>query len=81
MILNIFVRLAKDDVMNNSDEFSIIENMNTPIYDRKSEVSVRCLDPKWIKESYQNKFIVQLKNNVNRVLPIPDYVRDGTQQT
>ena len=53
----------------------IIEITNSPIYDRKSEGSVRFLDPKWIKEHCQKKLIVRLKNNINRALVIPAYVR------
>ena len=74
-----WVGFPKEDG-NDSDESLIIENANTPIYDRKSEGSVRFLDPRWIKEHCQNKFIVQLKNNVNRALVIPDYVKQGIQQ-
>ena len=60
----------------NSDESSIIENSYTPIFDCKTGGFVRFLDPKRIKENRQNKLIDPLKNNVNRVLPIPDYIME-----
>ena len=66
--------------VNDSDESLIIENANTSIYDCKSEGSVCFLDPKWIQENCENKIIVQFKNNVNRALTIPDYLREGIQQ-
>ena len=75
-----WVGFPKVDDGNDSDESLIIENANIPIYDRKSGGSVRFLDSKWIKEHCQNKVIVQLKNNVNRALVIPDYVRKGILQ-
>ena len=59
-----WVGFPKDDNGNESDD-SVIETVNTPIYDRKSEGSVRFLDPKWVKEHCHKKFILQLKNNVN----------------
>ena len=70
----------KEDDGNDSDESLIIENVNSPIYDRKSEGYVRFLDPKWIKEHCQNKFIVQLKYNINRALTVTDYVKEGIQR-
>ena len=39
------VGFPKQDDMNDSDETLIIENVNTLIYDRKSEGSVRFLGP------------------------------------
>ena len=75
-----WVIFPKEDDGNDSDESSIIEHANTPIYDRKSEGSVLFLVPKSIKENCQNKVIVQLKNNINRDLPIPDYVKEEIQR-
>ena len=45
-----WVGFPKEDDGNDSDDFSIIENANTPIYDRKSEGSVYFLDLRWRKE-------------------------------
>ena len=47
--------ISKEDDGNDSDESSIIENANTPIYDRESEEYVRFLDPKLVKENCQKK--------------------------
>ena len=50
---------------------------NTLFYDKEPVCSVRFLDKIWIKQKFKKEFMKRLKDNPNRVLPIPLYVRNS----
>ena len=50
---------------------------NSLLYDHDKEGSACFLDQEWVKQKFQTKFIVQLKQQPNRSHPIPDYVSNS----
>ena len=55
------------------DQNSPMVTANTPCYDHETKGTVCFLERKWIEVNYKKTFIQSLKQNINRVLPIPNF--------
>ena len=60
-------------IIDENEEDRPLPTYKTPLYDHETKGSVCFLDQEWVKKC-EKEYILQLKQQLNRTHPIPDYV-------